>query len=147
MLCFRKTRITWLNIENITNVRKTISNCSNTPLFWMKTNWKWLKKHAKNNERWPVITTPNLNCCLSSSNKRKSFFAYFSGKTYLFEEIAQIVISTHLQTWLTYHFPSKQDMLREDSSYSQRHSFIGYMYVSSKASRAGHDSCSFQSSH
>jgi len=33
-----KTEITWFNIKNITNVSKTIDNCSNTPQFWIKTN-------------------------------------------------------------------------------------------------------------
>jgi len=41
------------------------------------------KKHAKNNVRSPVITTPNLNNCLSSSNERKIYFilCIFSRKT------------------------------------------------------------------
>jgi len=64
---------------------------------------------------------------------------HFLGKTYIFEMVAQIVISTLLQTWLTYHFWFKRDMLIEDSPYFQPHSFPGYMHVSPKTTRVGHD--------
>jgi len=79
---------------------------------------KMTEKHAKNNVIRPVITTSNLNYCLSTINERKTNFilCIFSGKTYLFEEVAQTIISTHLQTWLTYHFTSKRARIREDSS-------------------------------
>jgi len=38
--------------------------------------------------------------------------------------------------------PWKRDMLREDSSHSQPHSFPRYMNASPKVNRTGHDFCS-----
>jgi len=111
---------------------------------------KITEKHAKNNVRWSVVTTPNLNCCLPLSNERKMnfFFLYiFSGKIYLSEEISQIVILSLLHNWLTYLVTFKQDRVWEDSSQTQPYSFSGYTYVSPKASRVVHGIFPLKSSH
>jgi len=74
------------------------------------------------NNVWPVITIPNLNCCLSSSNKRKTYFIlwFFSGK-HTFPELRLDHYSSHSQHWLTYPITMKRNF------------FSGYTYVSPKA--------------
>jgi len=95
-----------------------------------KNNWK----HAKNNVRWPVITTPNLNCCLSSCNERKFFFNSF----HFFHEkhtIPGVVLRTSsiafiTEKQLTYHNTFKRVWLGKSNIYSQPYSFPWYTYVS-----------------
>ena len=80
------------------------------------------KKYVENNVRWFIITTPHLNSCLFSSNKRKEILnsAYFSEKTYIFEAVAQIIIiSSYFQTWLNWPLSCKRDRLRENGPYFQ----------------------------
>jgi len=103
------------------------------------------EKHAKNNVRWHVFTTPNLNCCLSSSNEIKTYLilCIFFQEKHTFPELCSYHQSSHLQHWLTYLITLKRDRLGEDSSYTQPYYFPWYTYVSHKANRVGHIICHF----
>jgi len=71
----------------------------------------------------------------------------FFQEKHTFSELCSDHHSSHLQHWLTYLVTFKRDILGEDISYHQPHSFPGYTYVSLKVSRDGHGLCPLQSSH
>jgi len=80
LLCFGKNIITCLKYRKYYQCPEIIRNFSKTPIIYMKNLLIMTKKHAKNNVRWLIITTPNLNCCLSSSNEIKTNLSFFQEK-------------------------------------------------------------------
>jgi len=58
LLCFGKSRITWLKYRKHCKCFNIIGNCSKTPLFWITNLLKMTEKHAYNNIRWHVIYIP-----------------------------------------------------------------------------------------
>jgi len=104
------------------------------------------EKHVKNNVRWPVVTTPTLNCYFSSSNDRKTnVIMYFLEKIYLFKELLRSSSHLiHIIDLLT-SLHSSRTCLEKIAHILNHTFFLGYTYVSPKVSRASHNICPLKS--